>query len=612
MAWLDGMRASGCAGRAEHRGKRGGSDRRRILPVRSWASWAALSVALIAPQALAEDAPWTQYDKTIAKKRDVASLTNDLFGDSVDLYNGRLSFHAVDIDLPGNNGLPVRLARSFNVVTRLEYSTQNPFANWELDVPSISGVYASKFAEIIYETNYTWDGQRCSGALTPPTIGPYFAMDYWYGLSANMPGGGELLTPNPVTRKPADGTNYRWVTTGFTWFSCLPSIKNTSGEGFLAIGKDGTRYWFDWLAVYDVWPMLENYDVGYAQNLFRKRNVLYATRVEDRFGNWVTYSYSNASTAPARLNRIESSDGRYINLTYNAAGQVASATDGLRTWQYSYTGNALGAVTLPDASQWKFDYGDIFDVYAGYAQEPSCDFPGYWFMDMPPVRSMSMTHPSGAVGQFFVDGRLHGRSNVWRNCAGPIEATYSDFVRMYWTPSLVRKRISGAGMSPVEWNYQYVNADVLGANNDPATHSPPGSWATGTAGKPFGEPTCVSDSCAGSTVTEVTSNTGEWLRYTYGNSYRYNEHKLLKLERGAGPNAIMRTEQYAYELATTGQPFPTPVGVSTQYKGDSYTDTFLRPLKSTTVTQDGVVYRTVVNAFDAFGRPLSTTRSSTP
>lgn len=573
-----------------------------------------LFIILKIEPAFAQEAPWQQYEKTISKKQDVASLSNELFGESIDLYNGRISFRHVDIELTGNNSLPVTLARTFSVVDGIEYSTQNSFVDWDLDVPRISGIYVSRYDTWMTTTYYTWSDQRCSGNLTPPTVGPFFPADYWYGLQASMTGGGELLTPNSNARKPTDGGNYRWITTDFTWFSCLTNIKNGTGEGFLAIAKDGTKYWFDWLAVYDVWPVLESYDLGYAEQIQRKKNVLYATRVQDRYGNWVNYIYSNASTAPVKLDRIESSDGRHIDLTYDTAGKIISATDGSRTFSYAYTSGTrslLSTVTLPDGSQWKLNSSDLYNLNVTLANEPKCDSPGTWNADIPPVRSMVITHPSGAIGEFFVDARLHGRSNVRRNCLGTADSPYSDFVRMYWVPSIIKKIISGPGVQSLEWNYNYINADVLGANNNSSSHSPPGTWAAASTAA-YGEPVCLSESCAGSTTTLVTTNFGDWRRYTYGNSYRYNEHKLLKLERGTDANTVIRTEQYGYELAQSGQSFPTPVGVSSQYKGDSYTDTYLRPLRSTVITQNGILYKTNVETFDEYGRPLSIVKSSQP
>jgi YD repeat-containing protein len=50
------------------------------------------------------------------------------------------------------------------------------------------------------------------------------------------------------------------------------------------------------------------------------------SRIEDRFGNFVTYTY-----AGNRLTAITASDGRSITLSYNANGHVTSASDGTRT-----------------------------------------------------------------------------------------------------------------------------------------------------------------------------------------------------------------------------------------------------------------------------------------
>ena len=55
------------------------------------------------------------------------------------------------------------------------------------------------------------------------------------------------------------------------------------------------------------------------------------------------------------LLRVEASDGRVITLTYSGA-KLASATDGTRTYSYSYDGYGnLARVQLPDGSAWAFN-----------------------------------------------------------------------------------------------------------------------------------------------------------------------------------------------------------------------------------------------------------------
>ena len=87
-----------------------------------------------------------------------------------------------------------------------------------------------------------------------------------------------------------------------------PTIKNGSGEGFLATTRDGTRYWFDHMAQFHETLLSSPTSGGStATPLSRRRNALYVTRVEDRFGNSVSYSYSNTATSPVRLTSISAS-----------------------------------------------------------------------------------------------------------------------------------------------------------------------------------------------------------------------------------------------------------------------------------------------------------------
>ena len=629
-------------------------------------------VGLIALPAVAQshNRPWEEYSRHIGSRTGVTALSGELFHDEVDLYTGRLSFQHVDIDIPGNFALPVALTRTFNaqdpIASGMYAQVDLPsrdlaLGDWELEVPRVSGVFAHKLlGPVLAEDglrlnpsglDYSWSDQRCSGLRVPPAVGQFFPGEYWNGLHASMPGGGEMLQPAPGVQSPTTGGGYRWVTAGFTWFSCLSAIKNASGEGFFAVTADGTKYWFDWMAGYREPTLYTSFayaiqeptggsETVYQQELLRKRSVLYATRVEDRFGNWVTYQYSNAATAPARLDKIQGSDGRQITITYNSAGQIDSASDGSRTWGYRYsTEGRLEKVILPDASRWQFNMAALVQAFSiGELHRSSCNYPGIAvaadFLATNNAK-LSVIHPSGAVGEFEVGPRLHGRSNVPKQCQavpdddGP-EAAYSDYVRMYWANSLIRKRITGPGLPTMQWDYVYNNAQKTNETGSYFTQNyiAPGSWAPGPytytrvpdEGKPLtdistyiiADPVCVSDSCAGKVATEVREPGGEWTRYTFGNSYRYNERKLLKVERGTGPSLISRIEQSTYELARSAQPFPTPIGISRQYKGDAITATSLRPLRSKVVTQDGVAFSSVVNTFDKFARPLNVTKSSAP
>ncbi len=549
-------------------------------------------------------APYDEYHKLVQASTTVAAHGPDLFGDQVNAYNNTLSFVATDISLPGNSSLPLALKRTYSAVAHSgDEAFDNPLADWELDVPRISGVFAP-----------TWSNQRCTSTAAPSTVfagsTAYNGFEYWQGNRADMPGGGELLVADQTTPKPTSGGPYVWVTSGLTYFSCLPAIKNGTGEGFLAITSDGTKYWFDWMARYSEPPLAS--PMTATANPFpltRKRNVLYATRVEDRFGNWVTYTYTNAATAPARLTSMQANDGRQISLSYNTRGQVASATAAGRTWtyQYAYSGTTLSTVILPDTSRWMIDFRALSTAIIDYDADPgprSCDKNSNWIGGGGTGR---ITHPAGAVGEFDVAPARFGRSNVPKICVNweyPVNDKTNDIAylpRNYEVLALAAKRLSGPGIATTQ-QWLYSGGGL-------------GSWAPGTGpgcqSETCMEPVCVSDACAGSSSTTVTGPGGTWTRYTFGNSYRYNEGKLLNVARGTGPTAIMQTAQSAYELAQSGQPFSARVGRSLQARSDGFTSEYLRPQRSHAITQDGVTFSSTVNSFDAFARPLSVTKSST-
>lgn len=423
---------------------------------------------------------WEEFDKRIERSRPVAPLGSDLLGDRVSLSDGSLSFAATDVEIAGNDRLPVAFSRTYAVKDRFQLPTDLPLADWDLDLPSISGVFAPDWLSSSPATPH----QRCSitsamhAIPRAPTWGGYTSNEYWQGYHLNLPGGGggELLMVAPGTTKPATGGPYYWMAGDQTYVSCLDDVANGSGngagEGFLAVTSDGTRYRFDRMAQY-VEPGL-GHPLG-GKDTPRRRNVLYASRVEDRFGNWVEYTFANLWNQPAKLTRIRASDGRELTIGYDGYNHVASMVQGARTWTYQYAAlsggrRTLTAVIQPDGSRWSIGFSAFTTIGLIYPVLPTQD---PLTMLLPePVRdcftvlmpagphqfSGSITHPSGATGQFAVNLLEHGRSNVPINChavatllpgpPGNGNNTNNDrnFTPIsYYGLSLVRKILTGAG-----------------------------------------------------------------------------------------------------------------------------------------------------------------------
>jgi hypothetical protein len=124
------------------------------------------------------------------------------------------------------------------------------------------------------------------------------------------------------------------------------------------------------------------------------------------------------------------------------------------------------------------------------------------------------------------------------------------------------------------------------------------------------QPTCTSDSCAGSSRTTIDGPGNEWIRYTHGNSWLYNEGKLLKVERGSSEANILNSVVHSYDLSRTNQAYPARFGRSTKYDTEGFAGEFHRPRQQTVISQDGTTFSRIVNTFDPFARPLTQTAAS--
>jgi len=594
---------------------------------------ALASSVLCAAQAQTAKEPWEELDKRVNASENIAPAGNDLLGDKIGLEYGDLSFSNTDVSLPGNNALPVAITRTLSVGNRRGYHNDSMAADWEIDLPSISGVYGPNWIARLGSTN------RCS-VSTPDQVYPFTSISgvadfdpykFWHGLTLNIPsGGGELLLKNSASPVPTTpGVTYYWVTNGLTAVSCLPSIANNTGtngngEGFLALTADGTKYWFNWMAQYYEPILKETTGTGTQKTtitLNRRRNVLYATRVEDRFGNYVTYTYTNTATQPGKLTRIQASDGRQIDITYNTSGQISGFSDGTRNWTYQYgnvstpdgTYKTLTAVVLPDQSRWTFDFAQFSQTFI---PKPLVD-EGSWTCLYPPEPPVvtdkvgTVIHPSGAQGRFQVGVQRHSHTNVPTTCLSDTNDQFDQERMVYvnaepiaWdTFSLKQKQISGPGLGTLNWDYSYASSP---------------SWIIANAVRNRGlctfdcpPPICVTDNCAGTSSTTIVGPT-QTLAYVHGNSYQYNEGKLLRviIKSPGGTPQTLRSETRTYDLSRIQQAYPPRFGTSPRYMDESFSSEYLRPQVSTSVAQSSTVYTRTVNTFDALARELSVTRGN--
>ncbi|UHQ23526.1 polymorphic toxin type 50 domain-containing protein [Lysobacter sp. 5GHs7-4] len=542
--------------------------------------------------------PGQDYPELIKRRTDVAALDSSAFGDKTDLYTGSTEFVATDVELPGNNELAVKIGRRFAVA---DGRPPGLFGDWDIEIPHLHGVFARTPGANATGWQVSTQGQpnqRCSiDTSQPSTAGPpaaygqpqnlaFQSYEFWYGNKLYIPGTGDkkLMVIGTSAQRPSDSASYKWITNDQWVLSCLPATANgVPGEAFLATSPDGTKYWFDWFAKritrsvekeggqppFTLWTRLEREEVW-----------ILPTKVRDRFGNQVTYTYDSAS--PSKLLSISSSDGRQISVVYDGQGRISNLNAHGRTWTYRYsTAGLLDQVTLPDASNWTISLQNVFGAYTDGAR--SCADMGNLVAD---VKSGSITHPSGATGTFSFLRRRYGRSYVPNQCMWSGSNSFHLEHKLVPIQSLSSKQISGPGIaSPLNFIFEYSPTN--------------GSF----------DSECQSQSCPETSATKVTNPDGTWTRYTFSNRFNRLEGKALSVERGKD-SAVMESESTTYLLSSAGQPFPSTLGKLPCYIC-SNEEEFLRPLKSKATNREGVAYTLDTVTYDEFARPKQVVRSST-
>ena len=548
------------------------------------------------------------YESKLSTMGEFKPLDNSMFGEQINLFTGGMRFVQTDIDLPGNNALPMRVTRSYSpgrsanssipVELALNYTQ---FADWDLEIPYITGTYGKSGW-------VSMAGPRCSVPrndvmkASPPSeyvpaegnpgvgiaFDPHF---YWSGNSLHLPEQGDtrMMVLAPESKAPNDGRSYHWSTANRWVFSCLPTTSNGyQGEGFMALAPDGTRYWFDWIVTrssgnMESWFGIDVYQYVSRMSLYRYKAL--PTRMEDRYGNFITFNYF--SDRPHVLQSMTASDGRSI--VFRPIGSAGMDVDaGGRTWSYRYSNTTgqnptLRTATLPDGSSWSFEAeGSSGEALNGWRN--CADYvPG-----ISKGSTLSITHPSGATGTFSLSTRLHGRTAARNTCRTHGAALLPVESHILRALSINRKVISGPGLATLSWDYSY---SPLAASLDTGQHV-----------------VCQTTPCPETRDVTVTRENGAWARYTFSQKFGDLEGKMLREEHG-GAAGILNSTDYQYRRTSDGT--YARVGADPCWVC-SKEEEMPKPLSSKIIHQDGRTFTLQVEQYDAFARPTRLTRSSPP
>lgn len=540
------------------------------------------------------------------------------FGESLNLYTGDVSFTQTDVEFQGT-GPTIYVSRS-----RREKHWIGPkidtINGWDLDIPRIetlvarpsraqTGTPGGNWLIENFNPPYTPTNARCS--QVGPVYDPLMAPDLWwhgYDFVSDRGAKEPLLRLAQGVSQPSMTVNGSPITfTGATksqWrIGCLSATSNgEAGEAFLAVSPDGTKYFLDHLVGITTTSVVEN-DVSGERIFYPRMYVaMYVSRIEDRFGNYLTYQYSGD-----KLTSITASDGRQVVVNWRTDAHkidsvvVQPTGPKPQTTRYVYGADGLlSAVVLPDQTQWTYSTSGN-GIAKLLPPEQTC--PSRTFDPATPATTTesvyTITHPSGLVGSFAFRATRHARSYVPSSCyaPGPGVLEQESNYPIFNTGSLIEKRLSGPGVPMQTWSYLY--SPVVAST----THD-----ACAQAG-----------TCLATKWVDETGPDGTRIRYTYSNRWDATEGKLLTRETyPAGASTPARTEAHSY-AAATGGPYPPVIGGPIMV-GDVNTSAMssVVPERSRIITELGTQFQWNVESgcggypycFDTFGRPTRVKRSS--
>lgn len=565
----------------------------------------------------------TEYANRIKSAGAIQPLGETPFGESIDLYSGGTSFEQADLVLPGT-GPTIQIVRrslkgDVSATDPLKFSG---FGDWELQLPEIVTLVPGTVK--VNSTVGNWSSEdasgnpttaRCTyfGAMWSPPFGYYgpksgdiMLNSWWRGYELRIPGQGTqtILARGSGAPSPASGT-YPGVTTQHWQVGCLANTTNGQpGEGFLVIAPDGTKYFMTHL-VYDTYNTITEHDPeDYRLWRVLPRNIgrMRASRVEDRFGNYLTYSYSGN-----QLTSITGSDGRSVTLTWwSDAPLVKTVTSNGRTWTYNYTsrsatGGFLSQVVLPDASMWAYTGAAVSDAYFPVSLWGCLPSATVSAGSAPGITSTyTVTNPAGVTGTFRYSTRLRAQSYLPTYCTSPWGGgdPYESGNPYFLVSSLVERQLSGPGLATSLWTYTYEVAHAS-ADRD-----------------------CAGNICQSTTYTDVVDPSGDKTRYIHSTRYGALQGKLLRTETYEGASTLRRAEDKTYNYAESDRPYPGAYGGAMTAADPPYAVENLVLLRKNVTSQQGRTFTWEVPSgcvggltgycFDAYGRPTKVTKSSSP
>lgn len=576
----------------------------------------------------------------------IQNVGENPFGEDYFPKTGQLNFRQVDILLKGT-GPDIEIARVFNAADKYDAGNtiRDSFADWELDIPRITTIVPSDrntlgrggFNDVGSHGRWRVPGNNptavCSNFGKPVDAPaheyqafPFMlkAEDWWGGAQLKAEGQSKELLKS-VENKVTGGEKVQLTTKDGWSVSCLPNTANGEpGEAFLVVSPEGTKYWLNWLDFHiaqssQLPNRTTDYYVEQGPRLERDQALYLPSRIEDKFGNYLTFGYE-----AKKLKFIESSDGRRVNISWVAADsaavhgrwaktplidKVSVVSPGVpeKVWTYSYqiiskpATNVqrnlifqkyfLTSVLLPDGRTWDISMHPVQNLNYNSTNGGATSCRSGENNNFPGGLTARIKHPSGLVATYNYGRSWFMRAKQSEHCIW----TATDIVELtdylpnpYWLVTLQSKSYSDSTVGTnLITSYSYVGSGGININSDERYASP-------------------------TVATSITNPSGEVENYTYSNTWGETEGDLLTYEKKTNAaSPPVRVESYTYAPSTQG-PYAPRKGVYPMSWSTINVNQMerTRPLQVKITQQEGVTYTWKADIFNAYGLPASTSRSN--
>lgn len=269
-----------------------------------------------------EPIPSFYQEAGISKTR---SYINQNDSEHIDPFTGKLQHHFVDVFIPGNGGMDLKVQRSYNSVNDL--SNVNDIWISPHEKSPIGIGWTMHFGRVL-----KWTGANICDAVNIPGRNAVFELP---------DGSRRILYPSLST------TVLSWVTTDFWRADC-----GSAGVLLVIYSPDGTKY--------EMTSATAGMPIGTGTNV---QNTYYVSKITDRNGNWFSFTYQNFLAGTSGVKTVTSSDGR--SLVFNYVGSnLSTITDStgaqtLASYTYSAANGGYGYLTevlRPHGQKWQFAY----------------------------------------------------------------------------------------------------------------------------------------------------------------------------------------------------------------------------------------------------------------